>query len=255
MCAPCVFHRLSIDNFWSGPTLRTAQDQHRPCVQDRVSMTSSLVLNGLNFIHYCIQSSSHELMHRLWFVPLDKIRLPAVAREELGEFLVIHPAKQGRICDLVTIEMENGQHGTVTCRIQKFIAMPARGQWSRFRFAVSHHAACKQVWVIEHRAASVHDRITQFSTLVDGPRRFGCCMARNSSGKGKLLEQPLYALFILRDVGIKLAIGAFQVCIRDHSGSAVAGTSNIDDIQVVFLNQAIEMDVDEVQTWRGSPVS
>src|SRR5437879_11703395 len=109
-------------------------------------------------------------MHRLWFVSLDKIRLPAVAREKLGEFLIIHPAKQGWISDLVAIEVENGQHGTVTCGIQKFIAMPAGCQGSRFRLAVSHHAARQQFWIVEHGTASVPDRVAQFPTLRDGAR-------------------------------------------------------------------------------------
>src|SRR4029077_6629419 len=115
MRAPRVLHRLSVDNFWSRPTLRTAQDQHRPGWQARVLLSSSAVLNKLNFIHYGVQSSGHELMHGLRFAPLDKIRLPAVAGEEIRELLIIHPAKQGWISDLVAIEVENGQHCTVTC--------------------------------------------------------------------------------------------------------------------------------------------
>src|SRR4030081_2143000 len=162
MRAPRALYRLSVDKFWSRPTLRTAQDQHRPSWEARASLTSSVVLNRLNFIYYGVQSSGHELMHRLWFVPLDKIRLPTVAGEETRELLIIHPAKQRWVSDLVSIEMENGQHGTVTCGIQKLIAMPTGCQWSRFRFAVSHHAAGKQVWIVEHRTASVHDRIAQF---------------------------------------------------------------------------------------------
>ena len=90
---------------------------------------------------------------------------------------------------------------------------------------------------------------------MNGARSFRRRVAGNSSGKGELFEQSLYALFILRDVRIKLAVAALQVRIRNHSGAAVAGTSNVNDIQVVVLNQAIEMDVDEVQTRRGPPMA
>jgi hypothetical protein len=58
----------------------------------------------------------------------------------------------------------------------------------------------------------------------------------------------------LRDVRIKLAVGALQVRIRDHSGAAVAGASQVDGIQIVVLDQAIEMGVDEVETGRGPKV-
>src|SRR5258708_6451395 len=163
MGAPCALYRLPVHRLWSRPTLRTAQDQHWPSGQAGVSVTPSVVLNGLNFIHYRVQSSSHELMHRFWLVSLDKIRLPAVASEEIGKLLIIHPAKHGRVSDLVAVEMQDGQHCAIPCRIQKLIAMPARSQRSGFRLTVSHHTACEQVWVVEYRTASVHDRITQFS--------------------------------------------------------------------------------------------
>ncbi len=80
-------------------------------------------------------------------------------------------------------------------------------------------------------------------------------MTGNSSGKGKLFEQLLQALFVLRDVRIELAVGALEVRVRDESGAAVAGTGEVDDIQIVVLDQAIEMDVDEVQTGGGSKMS
>ena len=254
MRAPSALYRLSVDRFRSRPTLRTAQDHHWPGWQAQIAAIPSVVLNRSNFVHYGVQSSGHELMHRFWLMSLDKIGLPAVTGEEMSKFLVIHPAKHSRICDLVPVEMQDGQHGTVTCRIEKLVAMPACCQRSGFRLTVSHHAAREQVWVVEHRAASVHDRITQFSTFVDGARGLGRRVARNSSGEGELFEQSLYALFILRDVRIKLAVAALQVRIRNHSGAAVAGTSNVNDIQVVVLNQAIEMDVDEVQTGCRPPV-
>src|SRR5713101_7027845 len=134
------------------------------------------------------ESSGHGLMHRFWLVSLHKVWFPAVAGEETSEFPIRHPGKHGWIRDLVAIEMKNGQHRTIAYRVQKFIAVPARSQWPRFGLAVSHHATCEQVWIVEHGAASVHDRIAQFSPFVDGARSFGRRMARNSSRKRELFE-------------------------------------------------------------------
>src|SRR5664279_2550367 len=132
--------------------------------------------------------------------------------------------------------------------------MPTRSQWPGFRLAVSHHATSEQIRVVEHRAACVHNRITELSTFVDGAGSFRRSVARNSSRKRKLLEQLLDALFVLRDVRIKLAVGALEIRIRDHSRPAVPGTSKVDGVQIVVLNQAIEMGVDEVQSRRRPPV-
>src|SRR5260370_14267693 len=45
--------------------------------------------------------------------------------------------------------------------------------------------------------------------------------------KRKLFKQPLHALFVLRNVGIKLAIGALQVSIRNHSERSEEHTSEL----------------------------
>src|ERR1017187_2781286 len=122
-------------------------------------------------------------MHRFGLVSLDKVWLPAVAGKEADEFFIVHTAKHGWIRDLPAIEMKNRQHCAVTHRVQKFIAMPARRERPGFRLAVSHHATCEQVGVVEHRAAGVHNRITEFPAFMDGARSFGRRVAWNSAGK------------------------------------------------------------------------
>ncbi len=57
--------------------------------------------------------------------------------------------------------------------------------------------------------------ITQFPTFMDGAGCFGSGVARNSTWEGELLEQPLYPLGVLGNVGVVLAIGALQVGVGD----------------------------------------
>src|SRR5579884_1474240 len=90
---------------------------------------------------------------------------------------------------------------------------------------------------------------------MDGAGGFRRDVAGNAAGKRELLEQPLHPHFMLTDVGVDFAVRAFQVRIRHEAGTAVTGTGDVDRIQVILLNNAIEVDVDKVQTWRRSPVT
>ena len=64
-------------------------------------------------------------------------------------------------------------------------------------------------------------------------------MARNSAGKGKLLEQPLQAGFVLADVGIDFAVRAFEIRIADQRRSTVTRARDVDNIEVPFLDDPI----------------
>ncbi len=55
--------------------------------------------------------------------------------------------------------------------------------------------------------------------------------------------------------GIDFGVGAFEVCVGDHAGSAVAGSADVDRVQVVSLDGAVHVRVDEVQAGRGAPVA
>ena len=202
-----------------------------------------------------VQRRGHQLMHRFGLVSFDEIWFPAVPGKELGQFLVVHAGQHGGIRDLVAVQMKDRQHRAVARRIQKLVAMPTRGQRSGFGLAVSDDATGEQVRIVEDRAAGVHDRVAEFSAFVDRARSFGRGVAGNSAGKRKLFEQFLHALFVLRDVGVELGVRAFEIGIRDHARAAVAGASEVDHIQIVLLDQAVEMRVDEVQSRRGSQVS
>lgn len=72
-------------------------------------------------------------------------------------------------------------------------------------------------------------------------------MAGNAAGEGELLEQTLYAVLVLRDVGVDLAVRAFQIHIGDQTRAAVTGAGDVDDVEVVFLDQSVEVHVDEVE--------
>src|SRR5258705_3115621 len=86
------------------------------------------------------------------------------------------------------------------------------------------------------------------------PRSFGRDVTRDSTGEGKLGEQPLHAFRIARDVGIELAVSALQPGIGNQAGTSVPGTGNVDRIEIVLLDYAVEMHVDQVETGGGAPM-
>ena len=115
--------------------------------------------------------------------------------------------------------------------------MPAGRQRARFRFAVAHDAADQQVRIVKHGAVGVSDGIAQLAAFMNGAGRLRRDVAGNSSGKGKLFEEPLHAFFRLLNVGIKLAVRAFKICVRDQARPAMPRPGNVNDIQVEFFNQ------------------
>ena len=160
-----------------------------------------------------------------------------------------------RIGDLVAVEMEDRQHGAVAHRIEELVRMPARGHRPRFRFAIADHRGDDEVGIVEGRAIGVRERIAKLAALVDRARRLGRDMARNPAGKRELGEEALHALHVLRDARIDFAVRAFEIGVGDQPRAPVAGTGDIDHVEIELLDQPIEVDVDEIEARRRAPVS
>ncbi|OIQ88722.1 hypothetical protein GALL_293760 [mine drainage metagenome] len=79
-------------------------------------------------------------------------------------------------------------------------------------------------------------------------------MAADAAGEGKLLEELAHAVQVLALVGIHLAVGAFQIHRPKDAGCAVSGSRHENRIQIVFVDQAVHVDVGECQPRTGSPV-
>ena len=85
-------------------------------------------------------------------IALDEDRRPAIAAQQVIEFLVRDSRKHGRIGNLVTIQMQDRQHGAIGRRIEEFVRMPGRRQWPRLRLAVTDHASDDQFRIVERGA-------------------------------------------------------------------------------------------------------
>ena len=85
-------------------------------------------------------------------------------------------------------------------------------------------------------------------------RALGRDVAWDSTGERELGEEPFHALRVLRDAGIDFAVSPFEIGVGDQPRTAMSGAGNVDHIEIVFLDQPIEVRVDEVEARRRAPM-
>jgi hypothetical protein len=86
-------------------------------------------------------------------------------------------------------------------------------------------------------------------------RRRRRCVAGNSSGKRKLNKELPQPGLILADVGIDLAVSAFEIRVAHNGRTAVPGAGDVNHVEVVFLDDPVQVHVNEVLPGGRTPVS
>jgi hypothetical protein len=202
-----------------------------------------------------LHGRGHQLVHRVRLVPLDEVRRVAIPLEEMLQFLVADSREDTRVRDLVAVQVQDRQHHPVGHRVQELVGVPARGQGPGLRLAVADDAGDDEVGVVEGRAVGVRDRIAQLAALVDRARRLRRHVAGDPARERELGEETLHPLLVLRDVRVDLAVCPFEVRVGDQAGPAVSGPGDVDHVEVMRLDHAVEVDVDEVQAGGRPPVA
>ena len=133
--------------------------------------------------------------------------------------------------------------------------MPARRHRPGLGLAVADDAGNDQVGIVEGRTVGVRKRITQLAALVDRAGGFGRHVTGYAAGKRELGEQALHPRLVGGDVRVDLAVGALEIGVRHQSRSAVTRTGDIDHVEVVLLDDAVQVGIEEVQAGRGAPVA
>ena len=252
--APVVLRSLSVDLRGTGPALRGAQDDHGPAWARAAAVTARVVLDPLDVRDDRVERLRHELMHSHGLVALDEVGGVAVTAEQLVQLLVADPGQDGGIGDLVAVEMQDRQDHAVRHRAQELVGMPARRQRPRLRLAVADHAGDDEVRVVERGPVRMRDRVPQLAPLVHRAGSFRRHVARNPAGERELGEETLHALLVRGDIRIDLAVGSFQIGVRDQAGPAVPRPGDVEHVEIVFLDHAVQVGIDEVQAGRGAPV-
>ena len=194
-------------------------------------------------------------MHARRVVAFDEVRRVAVAPEQFGQVLLGNARQHGRAGNLIAVQVQDRQHRAVAHRIKKFVALPATAQRAGLRFAIPHDARHEHVRIVERRSIGVQQRIAQLAPFIDRARQVRAGVARHTAGRGKLAEQNAYPGFVLRNVGMHFAVRPLQVRAGIQRRSAVPGPGDIDGVQLVFVDQPVDVHVDETEPGRGAPVS
>src|SRR3974390_2862718 len=80
-------------------------------------------------------------------------------------------------------------------------------------------------------------------------------MTWDAARERELCEKSLHALLIGRNVGIDLAVGSFEVGVRDQARTTMTGTGDVDHIEIVLLDHPVQVNVDKVQSRRRPPMT
>ena len=184
----------------------------------------------------------------------DDVDVVTVAAEEAPYRLVALTTEDGRAGDLVSVQVEDGQHRTIPRRVEEVDALPRALEWPRFGLAISDHGDREEVRVVEDGPEGVHEDVAELAALVDGAGRRHAHVARHAARRRELAEEPLQAVGVPCDRGVDLAVGALEVRVREESRAPVAWTGQVDDVRVDLSDQAVQMDVDQAETGRRAPV-
>jgi hypothetical protein len=149
-----------------------------------------LALNALNLPDHIVKRGGHERVQESGIVPDDEVRFPSITVHQVLQFLTRDAGRDGRVRDLVPVEVEDWQRSAVMDRIEELIRVPSGGEGSCLRLAVTHDTGDHEAGIVEGRPKGMAKRIPQFAALVDGaggsPERHGseCRREKRTAGRG-----------------------------------------------------------------------
>ena len=136
-----------------------------------------------------LDGGGHGLVHGVVVGAFDEIGRPAVAAHQALEFVVRDAREKRRVVDLVSVEMEDGQHRAVARGVEELVDVPGGGERAGFGFAVADHGGDDEFGIVEGRAASVREDVAELSAFVDGAGGLGRAVAADSAGERELPEE------------------------------------------------------------------
>src|ERR1019366_4472655 len=139
---------------------------------------------------------------------------------------MLDAGEYGWVADLVAIEVQDRQHGSIGNWVEKLVGLPCGRQGACFRFTVADNAGDDQIGIVERGPEGMTERVSQLATFVNRPWRRRRNMAGDPAGKRELRKQLFQPAFVLADVRINLTVGAFEVRIAHQRRAAVPGTGD-----------------------------
>ncbi len=171
----------------------------------------------------------------------------AVAAQERVEFRFRDAGQHGGVGDLVAVEVQDGQDGTVVDGVEELVGVPGAGERAGLRLAVADHAGDQQARVVEGGAVGVGEGVAEFAALVDRAGDLRGDVAGHAAGERELPHQQLHARRVPGRVRVLLGVAALQPGVGQHGGPAVARAPDAQGVQTAVLDDAVEVCVDQVQ--------
>ena len=254
--APRALGLLAVDELRAGPALRGAEDE--------VERTINVVrlrggLDVADLVPDVLEQVGETTVdgHVVLIVEAsdELVRFVAHAMEELVELFVGDTGEDGRVGDLVAVEVQNRQHDAVGARVHELVGLPAGGQRAGLGFAVADDGRHEQARVVEDCAVSVGQSVAELATLMDGARGLRRVMGRNAARVRELTEELRQALLIVGDVRTNLEVGAVQVGLCGAGRAAVARAHDDHSVLLVIGDETVDVADEEVQARGGAPVT
>ena len=255
---PGVLGLLAVDVLGARPALGGAEDDHRV---DRTGLDTGFGagLDVADLVEDILEQVGEARVdgHVRLVVEAghEEVRLVAHALEELGELLIGNAGEDGRVGDLVAVEVQDRQHDTVGLGVHELVGLPRGGQSGRLGLAVAHHGDREQARVVHDGAEGVGQGVAQLAALVDGAGGLGSEVARDAAGVGELAEELLQTGLVIGDVGTDLAVGAVEQGLRGAGRATVTRAHEEHGVLLVIGDEAVHVAEQEVDARRGAPVA
>ena len=162
--------------------------------------------------------------------------------------------QHGRAGNLVPIQMQNGKHRSIANRVEKLDALPGTLQRPCFCLAIANNRRNNQVWIIKSGPKGVGEDVAEFSSFMDGAWSRHADVTWHASRRRELAKEQVHPLGILRHLGIDFRVGAFEIDIREERRSTMSWAGQVDHVHVMILDEPVEVDIDEAETWRCPPM-
>ena len=202
-----------------------------------------------------VHRRGHLLVHLRRIGTFHEEALVPVALEERFQFLMRNSRQNGGPGDLIAVEMQDGQHRAVPRRIRGICSNA--NWWRRVRSPLRHRPRrsrrtdpdCR---TRRHKRAAANTparRLRGSTPAFAAPRGSESRPEKRTGGRA--------AAYLLRFAGyrIDLGVGAFEVSVCHHPRPAVARPAHVDRVQVMRLDHAVHVGVDEVQPGGCAPVA
>ena len=176
----------------------------------------------------------------------ELVGLVTHAVEELVELFVGDAGQDGRVGDLVAVEVQDWENDTIGQWVHELVGLPRSCKWAGLCLAVADNSDCQQGWVVQDSAVCVGQGVAQLAALVDGAWSLRCVVGRDSTWVREAAEELLEALFIVGDEWVGLAISAVEQGLCGTCRSTVTRAHEEDGVLVMVADEAVDVAKQEV---------